>query len=275
MGDKISEVLDSMTAGELAALEGELDKRASELAVGHYYSLGVEAARREFAAFKGSGELTPLLHLVKAAAEPPDGKIRAKFKEMAQGKATPQELKEVATAQAGKEAAEDEKSEEKEEEKKEDEKSEKKLPPWLKGKGKDEEKSKKDEEKEEEKKEDEKKSSDIETFLEKASAAELVEFERALDAELLVKEYAAFYADCGRKLAREVNQDFRKEAVRGLLQAGPIAKGLGWMAQQFAPLTAGRRAFAGLAAGAVRHPHMAAAATGVGGTLVGQKLLSR
>jgi hypothetical protein len=274
MGDKISEVLDSMTAGELAALEGELDKRAGELAVGHYYNLGVEAARREFASFKGSGELTPLLHLVKSAVEPPDGKIRAKFKEMAQGKATTQELKDVAVSQSGKEAAESDKDEEKEEEKKEDEKSEKKLPPWLKSKGKDEEKSEKDDDEDKEEKsekkdkdegkdEDEKESLDLNAFIDKASAKELEEFEKALDGELLVREYAAYYADCGRKIAHEI---MKKEAVPLVSRA---MSGIGSM---FSKSTRGGQAMRQTFATLAKHPTaVAATGAGVGGYLLGRQ----
>lgn len=161
MGNKIGEVLDSMTANELAALEAELDKRAEALAVGHYYDLGVKMAQEEVAEWNRSGELTPLLHLIKSAAEP----------------------------------------------------------------------------------------SELDLALNKASAEELEAFEKALDSELLAREYAAHYDGCGRKLARELS----KEAF------GPMITRLGRMAKVFAG----------------RHPMAAGAAMGVGGTLVGQKLLDR
>lgn len=238
MGNKISEVLDSMTAAELAALEGELDKRAGELAVQHYYNLGVEAARREFAIFKESGELTPILHLIKSAVE-------------------------------------SEKDEE--ENKKEDEKSEKKLPPWLKDKGKEksekddekdedekEEKSEKDEDEDEEKKEDEKNSSDLAKFIDKASAKELEEFEKALDSELLSLEYTAHYLDLGRKLAQEMTKSGAR-APAGLFQS--FTKSL--------PKGGFKTMMTGVGQFAKAHPVATGAAIGVGGTLVGQKLLGQ
>lgn len=229
MGKKIDEVLGSMTATELAALEGELDKRAGELTVEHYYGLGVKLAQDEVAAWKQSGELTPLLRLVKSAAE-------------------------------------DEKKEKGEEKK--DEKSEKKLPPWLqKGEGKKEDKEEKGEEKEEkdeEKKEDEKESS-LDELLEKASAEDLVEFEAKLDEQILVQKYAAFYGDCGRKLAREVAAAMQKEAVKIRVKAPKVPS-----APKPNFLQDAGTAISGFAK---KHPMAAGAIGGAGGLFLGQKVL--
>lgn len=263
MGSKIDEILGSMTATELAALEGELDKRAGELAVEHYYGLGAKLAQEEIQAWKQSGELGSLLHLVKVAIEPPDGKIRAKFKEMAQGKATTQELKEVAQAQAGKQAAEDDDEDK--------DKKKKKLPPWLrKEKDEDEkeeerdEKEDEEEEKEEEKKKKDEKESSLDELLEKASAEELAEFEKVLDEKLAAREYAAFYEGCGRKLARELTKSGARVPA-GLFQS--FTKSL--------PKGGLKTMMTGVGQFAKAHPIATGAMAGVGGTLVGQKLLGQ
>lgn len=69
MGDKIDEVIDSMTPAELAALEGEIDKRSSEAAVNHYFERGRELAREAFAQYEKTGELPPTLHIAKSVIE--------------------------------------------------------------------------------------------------------------------------------------------------------------------------------------------------------------
>jgi len=69
MGDKVDEIIDSMTPAELAALEGEIDKRASENIAAHYFERGRELAREAVAQYEKTGELPPILHILKAATE--------------------------------------------------------------------------------------------------------------------------------------------------------------------------------------------------------------
>jgi hypothetical protein len=70
MSDKIDEMLASMAPAELAALEVEIDKRAGDLMVGHYYERGRSLAREAVAHYEKTGEAGPLLHLLKSADEP-------------------------------------------------------------------------------------------------------------------------------------------------------------------------------------------------------------
>lgn len=69
MGDKVDEIIDSMTPAELAAVEGEIDKRASENIASHYFERGRELAREAVAHYEKTGELPPVLHIIKAATE--------------------------------------------------------------------------------------------------------------------------------------------------------------------------------------------------------------
>jgi hypothetical protein len=68
--DKVDEMLGSMAPAELAALEVEIDKRADDLVVGHYYERGRALAREAVDHYEKTGEIHPALHLVKSADEP-------------------------------------------------------------------------------------------------------------------------------------------------------------------------------------------------------------
>ena len=61
----VDELLDSMGPRELAAMEVELDKHASEQAAAYYFNLGKKSAREALANCEKTGDLTPELFLIK------------------------------------------------------------------------------------------------------------------------------------------------------------------------------------------------------------------
>ena len=69
MGDNIDEALASMTPRELAALEGEIDKRATDLSAAYHFGLGMKIARESLETFEKTGEISPALFLAKAATD--------------------------------------------------------------------------------------------------------------------------------------------------------------------------------------------------------------
>jgi hypothetical protein len=62
--NEIDQALDSLSPAELAALEQGLDKQAADTKAAFHFQSGVKMASEAFAAYKETGELSPLLALV-------------------------------------------------------------------------------------------------------------------------------------------------------------------------------------------------------------------
>jgi hypothetical protein len=79
MDNQIDEMIDSMTPAELAALEGEIDKRAEDLSVLHYFERGRLLAREAVAEYEKTGQLPPVLQLITKSADegPAKGEVDA------------------------------------------------------------------------------------------------------------------------------------------------------------------------------------------------------
>lgn len=107
---EIDETLDSMTPAELAALEGELDKRAQDDFSARHYAYGQKLAHEALAEFEATGELPPILQLIKGADEAPAAE--ASDLDKALDACSPEELatieKELDAASAEKSAADKE-----------------------------------------------------------------------------------------------------------------------------------------------------------------------
>lgn len=72
MGNEIDEALDRMSPQELTEFEGALDKKSSDAQVASLYETGARMAREAVAHYEKTGELDPVLVILKGAA---DGKL--------------------------------------------------------------------------------------------------------------------------------------------------------------------------------------------------------
>ncbi len=74
MNKEIEEAIEAMTPAELRELEGELDKRASDSEHARLFAIGQKLAKDAFAEYEKTGEISPVLELVQAAASGTLGK---------------------------------------------------------------------------------------------------------------------------------------------------------------------------------------------------------